>query len=614
MATPTRPCPYCGAAVLTTSPHCGNCGRPVPPAPQGPGQAAPAKTIFGYSAPRTPGAPATPPGARPPTPAAGSPAGLPGPQRQQPHAQPAPGYQPPQQPPPAAPPGYGQPQSLGSQQPPAAAPPGYGAPQQSPPSYGQPPAQQPPAPQQYGQPQQPAGYGQQPQRPAPQQGYGQPPAQQPPPQQGYGQPAAQPPQQPPPQQQGYGQPPQQQGYPPQQPPGYPPQQQGYPQHQGHHGGGDPLGNFASRLPQSAPGTLFGIPLSTLRDPNVERKALMFAGVALLASLAIPLAKFGDKMAFGFSEGVPKFTFVVWPIIAAAVYLFIAMAPHETKQKMPPVVLKWSPFIVALLSIGIVGWGFIGLIKFQAMGNEHFSLPGSMMMFMWGYPILLFGLLARLANPQDMIARIIIGVGAFFCLFLFIEFIDDAFKFSGHGPFGVIHQLLFFVVMLLCVLSAVFVPTPQMVPGLASVDAFAPLVTAALLIWVPLEIVLLLLDGLTHDKMGISAVFLAVHAAVNAFAYFGILMLTSPEAYDATRSLFQGGGGGYGGPPPGGGYGGGPPPGGGYGGPPPGGGYGGPPPQGGGYPPQQGGGYPPQQGGGYGGPPPQGGGGGGWPQQ
>src|SRR5690606_41137224 len=74
--------PYCGAAVLTTSSHCGNCGRPVPPAPQGPGQAAPAKTIFGYQAPRNPGAGPGLGGPRSPTPAAGAPAGLPTPQRQ----------------------------------------------------------------------------------------------------------------------------------------------------------------------------------------------------------------------------------------------------------------------------------------------------------------------------------------------------------------------------------------------------------------------------------------------------------------------------------------------------------------------------------------------------
>ncbi len=568
--------------MLTTSPHCGNCGRPVPPAPQGPGQAAPAKTIFGYSAPRTPGAAAPAPGGRPPTPAAGAPSGLPGPQRQ-PSAQPAPGFQPP-----AQPPGYGQ------QQPPPSAPPGYGA--QQPGGYGQP--QQRPAPG-YGQPQQPQqpppAY-QPPQQPPPQAAY-QPPQQQP----AYQPPQQQPPAYQPPQQQGYGAPPQQQGY------GPPPQQHG----------GDPLANFASRLPQSAPGTLFGIPLATLRDPNVERKALMFAGVVLLGALAIPYAREGGHTLFAFTKGAPKFMLMVWPIIVAAVYLFIGMAPHETKQKMPSVVLKWSPFLMALLSIGIVGWGWIGVLKFGNAiaaarlpdGVDSPGLPSAWLMFMWGYPVLLFGLLARLSSPQDMIARVIIGIGAFMVLFGFIDYLDVAFKFSGQGPFGVIHHILFFIVLILCVGSAVFVPTPQMVPSLASVDAFAPHVTVVLLLWIPLEIVLLLLDGLTHDHAGISAVFFSVHAAVNAFAYFGILMLTAPEAYDAAKAMFAARGGYPGGPPPGGGggYGGPPPGGGGYGGPPQG-GYGGPPQGGYGGPPQ---GYPPQGGGGY---PPQGGGGGGWPQQ
>ena len=605
MATPTRPCPYCGAAVLTTSPHCGNCGRPVPPAPQGPGQAAPAKTIFGYQAPKVPGVGGVTPGPAAPraqTPVAGSPAGLPGPQRsgagsapgfgggqpaaapQSPAAygqsqpagygqqQPAPGYGQPASPPPSAPPAYGAPPSA----PPQAAPQGYGQPQQ-------PPAA---APQAYGQPSQQQGYGAPPQ----QQGY--PPQQQQP--------------------QGYGAPPQQQGgYPPQQQGGYPPQQHqqgGYPQQQG---GG--LAGFASRLPQSAPGTLFGIPLATLRDPNVERKALLFAGIALLASLAIPIAKVPGKTIFVFTEGVPKFSYMVWPILTAAVYLFIAAAPAHQKAKMPTVLLRWLPFTMALLSLGIVGWGIVGVMKAQTMGADV-SLPGSWLMFMWGYPILIFGLLARLTQPNDMIARIIIGAGAFFCLFAFINFLEHAFDFKGIGGIMVIHNILFLLVLILAVGSAVLVPTPQMVPALGPVDAFAPLITAVLLLWVPVEIVLLMLHGLVHEKAGATGLFMGIHMLVGAFAYFGVLMLTAPEAYDSAKAaMSQRGappGGGYGPPPGGGGYGG-PPQGGGYGGPPPqGGGY---PPQGGGYPPQQGGGYPPQQGGG-GGYPPQGGGGGGWPQQ
>lgn len=591
MATPTRPCPYCGAAVLTTSPHCGNCGRPVPPAPQGPGQAAPAKTIFGYQAPRVgPGAPAGGPAGAPapraPTPVAGAPIGLPGPQRGGAGSAPGIGGQPAAPAAPAAP-AYGQ------------QPPAYG---QQPPAYGQQAPQTAPPQQQYGAP--PQQYSPPPQ----QQGYGAP--QQPPPSAppAYGQ---QPPQAAPPQQQGYGAPPQQQGYgaPPQQQGGYPQQQGGYPQQQG---GG--LAGFANRLPQSAPGTLFGIPLATLRDPGVERKALLFAGIALLASLVIPIWKMPGETVFVFSKGVPKFRYMIWPILTAAVYLFIAAAPAHMKAKMPTVLLRWLPFTMALLSLGIVGWGFVGFLKFGNIAAEaagvDVSLPGAWLMFMWGYPILIFGLLARLTSPNDMIARIIIGVGAFFCLFAFINFLEHAFEFKGVGAIGVIHNLLFLIVLIVAVGSMVFVPTPQMVPALAPVDAFAPLATAVLLLWVPVEIVLLMLNGLVHDKSGATGLFQGLHMLVGAFAYFGVLMLTSPEAYDSAKAAMQQKGGGqFGGPPGGGGYGG--PP---QGGPPPGGGY---PPQGGGYPPQ-GGSYPPQ--GGYGGqPPPQGGGyppqgGGGWPQQ
>ena len=653
MATPTRPCPYCGAAVLTTSPHCGNCGRPVPPAPQQSGQGQPAKTIFGYQAPRAPGQQGG--GAqRAPTPATGAPpvgpAGLPGPQRQPSSSQP-PGYgQQPQQPsysqPASTPaqPSYGQPpgqQGYGQQpqqghgqpaqksygqpgqpsydehasgdyeEPPAQ--PGYGQPAQQ--GYGQQPAQQgygQPAQQGYGQ--QPAqqgygqqpqqGYGQQPAQPGygqqPQQGYGQQPqqgyGQQPQqgygqqPQQGYGQ---QPQQGYPQQPQGYAQPGQQgypqaqQGYPQQ---GYP--QQGYPQAHGGHGQGyggapghDPLSGLASRLPQSKPGTLFGIPLSTLRDPAVERKALLFAGIGLLLTLVIPLM-IRPQLYWVFSAGTDKFRLVVWPIIVAASYLLVAAAPPNLRQSVPPVVLKWLPFVMSFLSLGIIGWGLGGA-------------GGAASILRWGYPVLVFGLLARLANPDDMIARWIIGVGAILCAPALLNLIDVTFHFTGVPFLYVVMNLLGFLVLLLAVACVVFVPTPQQVPALRSVDAFAPLVTAILLLWIPVALVLALLAGLVHVGAGNigNELISLVRAIIYVFAFFGVLMLTAPEAYDEAKRLFAGGGspGGY---PPGGGY---PPPGGGY--PPPGGGY---PPQGGGYPPQQGG-YG-QQGGGY---PPAGGG---WPPQ
>src|SRR5262245_60336221 len=131
MATPTRPCPYCGAAVLMNAAACGTCGRPMPPMQAGAPGGQPAKTMFGYAAPVVPGQQQPRPGGaqpggqqqRPAQPQPGAQQGYPAPQQQ--------GFSPPQQ------------QGYGQQQP--------GMPQQQANPYGQ-------------QPQQANPYGQQPQQ------------------------------------------------------------------------------------------------------------------------------------------------------------------------------------------------------------------------------------------------------------------------------------------------------------------------------------------------------------------------------------------------------------------------------------------------------------------
>jgi hypothetical protein len=137
--------------------------------------------------------------------------------------------------------------------------------------------------------------------------------------------------------------------------------------------------------------------------------------------------------------------------------------------------------------------------------------------------------------------------------------------------------------------------------LQSVDAFGPAIAALLLLWLPTIVILRVLIAILTEKAGISGLLFGAHSLLRIVAFFGVLMMAAPSAYEEAIALATGRRSGPppGGPPQGGGY---PPQGGGY--PPQGGGY---PPQGGGYPPQ-GGGYPPQGGGGY---PPQGGQGGGW---
>jgi len=659
MATPTRPCPYCGAAVLMNAAACGTCGRPMPAAPGAPpaGGGGAAKTMFGYAAPvLKPGQPpvtSQPPGpaSAPPGPGPRQPGGpLGGPPGAHP---PGGGFQPPQQggfapgQPPHPPAGGGFPPAGGGF-PPAGGggfpPPqqGGGFPGQPPGGGGFPPPQQgggfpgqppggggfpPPQGGGFPPPQHGGGFPGQPPGgggfPPPQQGGGFPPPGGggfPPPQHGGGfpgQPAGggfpppqgggfpppgqggfpppqgggfPPPQQgggfPPPGQGGFA-PPQGGGYPP--PPqagGYPPPGQGFPPP----GGGGfppppqagypppgqpgyppqnlpgPLDDLARRF-QSAPGTLFGVPLSRLRDPQLQRQALFILGVALLVSIFVP-ASFSPFM-FAFKGNA--FRGLVWPLIAGASYLLVAAAPPDLRQKFPPAVLEWLPFGVSYAGILIVGIG-IG-------GAGGIPLPGLTSLYSLGMATLIFGLLARLQNPQDQIARIVMAIGAGLLVIPWVDHFDVLFKFDA--PVLGIYFLLSFLVLTIAIATLLYLVPPQKLPpALQAIDALAPAVTALLLLWLPVQIVLLHL-GFIIDMPGdfpkMPFLLSMVRSLLMLAAFFGVLMLTAPAAYDSFMRMFKNNQGGA--PPPGGGY---PPPGGGY--PPPGGGYP-PPPQQGGWPQQ-----------------------------
>ena len=375
----------------------------------------------------------------------------------------------------------------------------------------------------------------------------------------------------------YGQPPANPYAAPQQPAGYP-QQGGYPQAanpyaQPQQEPSGPLGDLANRLPHSAPGTILGIPVARLRDPGLQKKILFLAGVALIASIVVPVGL--SPLTFPFSGG-GGFAGFIWPIISGAAYLVLTAAPADLRNKIPPVVLQWIPFGVAYAGIFISHMGGVSIV----FGSNDF-------LYTLGYSVLVFGLLARIAQPQDQIARIVIAVGGACLIPPLLDSIHILLHFSGVPILGLVHNLLWFLVIILGVFCIVFVvPPAKLPPALHTVDAFGPLIAAVLILWLPLQMVLLTLTGILHPPHDVVGSILKLgHGLLPIVAYFGVLMMASPAAYEEAKAIFarRGGGGGYGGgyPPQGGGY---PPQGGGY------------PPQGGGYPPQQGGGYPPQQGG------------------
>jgi len=519
--------------------------------------------MFGYAAPVVPGRPGAP---QQPPPAAGRPAapaqqpgypqqGFQPPQQQGFAPQQAQGFPPPQQPQQAygQPPqqqGYGQPQQpqqaygqqpgypqqpqqgYGQQQP--AQQSGYGQPQQPQQAYGQPPQQQ----SGFGQPQQPQGFGQQPGYPQAQaqpqqQAYGQQPGYpQAQPQQAYGQQPGYPQAQP---QQGYGQP--QQGF--GQQPGYPQAQNPYgqdpygQQQPQHHGG---MQDFAARLPQSAPGTLFGFPVSKLRDSSVQRKMLFLAGVALVASIFVPFEL--KPLIFAFSSGVPKWAFLIWPIIAGGAYLLVAAAPADMRQKIPPAVLHWIPFTIAFAGVVQFGGMMGGVFGPEGGGGGHFTN--------WiAYAVIVFGLLARIAKPQDQLARIVIAVGSAWMALTWLHMLDYSFKFSGAPILAIVYQLLDFLITTLAVACVLFVVPPQKLPpALQAIDAFGPIICALMLLWLPLQVLLFGLILIVHAHIVVGALLIMGHLLLPIIAFFGVLMMAAPGAYDELVTMSAGSDKGY----------------------------------------------------------------------
>ncbi|MCW5808018.1 MAG: hypothetical protein KIT31_37045, partial [Deltaproteobacteria bacterium] len=374
--------------------------------------------------------------------------------------------------------------------------------------------------------------------------------------------------------------------------GPPPGQPGFGQPQpAFGGGGSGLPGALGGLPASAPGTIFGFPVSRLRDAGLQRTVLLLAGIALVVSIVVPysISPFVIPVKnFGYTD-------TIFPIITGGLYLLVAAAPPNIRNQVPPAVLQWIPFVVSYWGIFTAKVGMSGYFAlFMAAGGaEAAGAASGGSLYCLGYAVLVFGLLARIAKPTDQTARIIIAVGACMLIPDYIDILKLAFHFGGTPILMIVHNLIWFVVVTAGVACIAFVVPPQKLPpAIRAVDNFAPVIAAVLIAWLVVDLVLMLLVLMVHAKLIVAGLLIIAHALLPVVAYFGVLMMAAPAAYEEAMRMFGKKDGGA--PPPqqppqGGGY---PPPGGGY--PQQGGGY---PPQGGGYPQQGGGGYPPQQGGG-----------------
>lgn len=414
MATPTRPCPYCGAAVLMNASACGTCGRPMPPlaASAPPAPLGPTKTMFGYAAPS-----------------------IPLPHRvQRPHGTTAPPGTAPQSPAPEAPA-------------PAPQPVASSVPEQS---YNS------PSPQPYAQP------------------FAQPSSQASPADRSGAGPAD--------------------------------------QSQGSFGA-QPAAERSQSPMVALASAGRSVPLDRLRDSGLQQKVLLIAGIALLATIVVPYSISPTIFPWQFGSA---FDAIVWPLIAGAAYLLVTVAPPDLRKNIPPIVLQWLPFAVPV----------VGILVAKTYGG----------LYTLGYATLVVGLLVHIARPSDRIARIVICVGAGMLVPNYFDALSFLFHFGSVGVLGIVHNLVWFVIWTAGILCILFVvPSEKLPPALRVIDSYAPLICTALIVWLPVQVAFM-----TLGLLGLHAATLLMfaHAMIRVFAFFGVLIVTGPPAYERIVAMFS----------------------------------------------------------------------------
>jgi len=303
----------------------------------------------------------------------------------------------------------------------------------------------------------------------------------------------------------------------------------------------PIDNIARGLPQFAPGTILGIPVSRLADVGLQKKILFMAGIALVVSVVVPLSISPLVFPFAPGDGNPFFGFgwlVLWPAIIGGAYLLVAAAPASMRQNIPPAVIQWIPFGGSYLGLLMVLSPFMVVLAIipamasaKSLGDLAAVGGGGGFLYLFAYTILLFGLLSRISKPADQTARVVIAIGAGLLVLPFLGMIGPAFRFSG-GIFIIIDSLLMFLTTALGIFCVTFVLPPQKLPpALQAMDALGPWIAAILLLWLPLHIVLTSLQAIISADVIVGVLMLA-RGLLYLVAFLGVLLMASPNVYEA----------------------------------------------------------------------------------
>jgi hypothetical protein len=96
-------------------------------------------------------------------------------------------------------------------------------------------------------------------------------------------------------------------------------------------------------------------------------------------------------------------------------------------------------------------------------------------------------------------------------------------------------ILSFIVLLCCAFCIVYAIPTKFVPKLAMFRPFAPLITAILALWPFVLVVLIFIAGIGSP---ITSLLMAVHSLVLLVAFYVVLMMTAPAAFDILKSWLK----------------------------------------------------------------------------
>ena len=291
----------------------------------------------------------------------------------------------------------------------------------------------------------------------------------------------------------------------------------------------PAGPIASGPIEAAPPTeevsikMGGANLGALeawREPEKLARLLGVAAIALFVTRFIPVMVSGGTVWTWTGDGESVFRAMVFPILVAAGYAFVAFAPGPMRENLPAGLLRGLPFVLSYLGTALL----YAAAPIAAMMNGGGIVA-------WFYPALVIGLFALAKDRQDPIARGLVAVGGGMTFIGGMIGVGFLFRFSGAPALLILHNIIFFLLVLTALGSVVFAVPSAWWPQVEGLAKYAGLVAGVLLAWP-------LLSGLLFAMAvpGVSKLTVLLHTWTLVFGLLFVLWLTAPAALASLRKL------------------------------------------------------------------------------